>query len=161
MAGEEVHVVAVSLADKAVLQHMLELYLHDLSEFEEELRLNQHGLFGYRYLDHYWTEPGRYPLFIELTEQLAGFALVRRLPDSAYSVAEFFVLRYFRRTLVGSRAAMLLFDRFPGPWEVRQAPANLPAQAFWRRVIGEYTHGNFVESRDEADGQIVQRFTAS
>ena len=33
----------------------------------------------------------------------------------------------------------------PGEWLVQQSPENAPAQAFWRRVIGEYTDGDFTE----------------
>ena len=44
----------------------------------------------------------------------------------------------------------------PGRWEVGQMPRNTPAQAFWRRVIGEYTGGRFVEhTLDEAGWQGV------
>jgi predicted acetyltransferase len=56
-----------------------------------------------------------------------------------------------------------LFDRFAGLWEVREMPANGPAQAFWRRVIAEYTCGAFVETREQFAAYdskefIVQRF---
>jgi predicted acetyltransferase len=32
-----------------------------------------------------------------------------------------------------------VFDRLQGQWQVNWAEGNLPAQAFWQRVIGEYT----------------------
>ena len=51
-AGEE---------DRPVLRHLLELYRYDFSEFDDA-DVDAHGEFGYRYLDHYWTDPERRPL---------------------------------------------------------------------------------------------------
>jgi predicted acetyltransferase len=60
-------------------------------------------------------------------------------------MAEFFVMRKYRRRRVGWEAARKLFDRFPGEWWVMQEAENLPAQAFWRRLIGDYTGGMYEE----------------
>jgi predicted acetyltransferase len=38
------------------------------------------------------------------------------------------------------------FDRLRGKWEVRQMMEHLPAQLFWRRVIAEYSGGDYGES---------------
>ena len=49
--------VVVELAgfeDKAVVRRLMELYHYDFTEFLP-LELNEHGEFGYRYLDHYWA----------------------------------------------------------------------------------------------------------
>jgi predicted acetyltransferase len=50
-----------------------------------------------------------------------------------------------------------VFARLPGSWLVHQVPANLPAQAFWRRVVSELTSGNRREEVDESG--VTQRFT--
>jgi predicted acetyltransferase len=60
-------------------------------------------------------------------------------------MAEFFVLRRYRRQGVGERAARAAFGRFPGPWEVRERAGNDAAIAFWRRVIHRHTAGRFQE----------------
>jgi predicted acetyltransferase len=158
MSSSDVRLVPVPFEEKAVLQRLLELYLHDLSEFDEDIRLNEHGLYGYRYLDHYWTDEDRFAFFVRAREQIAGFALVRRLSGDSYQMAEFFVLRSFRRRGIGEAAARQLFARFPGNWEVPQLERNAPAQAFWRRVIGDYTGGKYTEERDGGDGDVVERF---
>jgi predicted acetyltransferase len=49
-------------------------------------------------------------------------------------MAEFFVLRKYRRARIGTRAALLLFGRYPRRWEVPVAGYNQPALLFWRRV---------------------------
>ena len=60
-------------------------------------------------------------------------------------IVEFFVMRKYRRSGAGEAMARSVFDRFPGRWEVREIASNLPAQAFWRTIIGRYTDGRFEE----------------
>ena len=38
------------------------------------------GDYGYRYLDHYWADPGRHPFLFQVDHNWAGFALVREIP---------------------------------------------------------------------------------
>jgi predicted acetyltransferase len=63
---------------------------------------------------------------------------------------------------VGRDVACRLFDRFAGNWEVRELPANTPAQAFWRRIIADYTAGDFDDRREYFEAYrrefVVQRF---
>lgn len=153
----DVAVELVRYEDKPVLRRLLQLYLYDFSEFEP-LDPNEHGEFDYRYLDHYWApEPGedRYPFFIHAGGRRVGFALVRVL-NGINVMSEFFVMRRHRREGIGKGAASALFSRLPGDWLVHQVPANLPAQAFWRRVIASVTRGDYSEVVD-ADG-VTQRF---
>ncbi len=82
--------------------------------------------------------------------KLAGFALVvgrSRLSGRAgvFDMAEFFVLRKYRRKGVGLAAACAAFDRFKGPWEVQQRAENVGATAFWRRAIAHHTDGHYQE----------------
>jgi predicted acetyltransferase len=60
-------------------------------------------------------------------------------------MAELFVMRRHRRCGVGEQVASWLFDRFRGPWEVREKAENQAATAFWRRIIDSYTDGRFQE----------------
>lgn len=146
---------------KSVLRQLLSLYKYDFTEFETD-DINEHGLYEYKYLDHYWTEAGRYPFILRVDGQIAGLALVRGIESdekpNAYSMAEFFVMRKYRRNGVGRRAATELFDRFPGVWSVKQVQSNLPSHAFWRDVIGKYTGGHYVEIREEGWDGPVQTF---
>ena len=95
--------------DRAVLRRLVELYRYDFSEFDRA-DVGLHGEFGYRYLDHYWTESGRQPFLFRVDSNWAGFALVREMPP--YDMAEFFVMQKYRRVGVGRRAAVDVFDRF-------------------------------------------------
>ena len=141
------------VSDKPVLRNLLQLCLHDYSEFNGE-DVDEHGIYNYDYLDNYWVEPGRYAFLARLDGKLAGFVLVRQPdPDRAdYHVAEFFILRKYRGHGLGRQAAFWIFDHFPGEWMVSQETGNLPAQVFWRRIIADYTAGAFTDTiRDDAD----------
>ena len=132
------------------------------------LDVGDDGRFRVPPIDDYWSDPRRHPFLLRVDGTLAGFALVQersRLSgdESVADMAEFFVLRRFRRRGVGERAAAWLFDRFPRVWEVRQKLENRAATAFWRRAIGRYSGGNFEELvlDDERWRGPVQRFDSS
>lgn len=150
----------VEYEQKSTLRNLLELYKYDFSEFDPEDDINPNGLYEYKYLDHYWTEEGRFPFFIKVDEKLAGFALVRDigtndLNQTVYWMAEFFVMKKYRKSKVGQTIAHELFNSFSGIWKVAQIETNTPAQAFWRKTIERYTNGNFTEIReDDWDGPI-------
>lgn len=137
----EIQIQLAGVESKSVLRHLMELCQHDYSEFNGQ-EVNEHGLFDYPYLDHYWTEPGRYPFLVRVEGKVAGFVLVRELETDGdrpvWQMAEFFILRRYRRQGIGRGVAHQVFDRFEGQWQVNWAEGNLPAQAFWQRVMGEY-----------------------
>ncbi|WP_223280083.1 GNAT family N-acetyltransferase [Nostoc sp. PA-18-2419] len=142
-----IKVLSASIDDKPLIQQMMELYQYDFSEFENQ-DLNEHGYFGYPYLDYYWIEGDRYPFIVRVGGKLAGFVLVNQftyIPDSQYSMAEFFILRKYRQQGIGKLVAYQVFDRFCGKWEIYQINTNTVAQKFWRSVIAEYTTGKFRE----------------
>jgi predicted acetyltransferase len=156
----EVILDVIPETEKSVLRNLLELYCYDFSEYTGA-DVNIHGLYQYEYLDVYWTEHGRHPFFIMVDGQFAGFALVRELetgPPTLYSMAEFFVMRKYRRRYAGTKAARQIFDRFQGRWSIAQTEDNLPAQAFWRKVIADYTGGAFEEVEMMGWQGPVQKF---
>lgn len=176
VADRETRPVDVALeevgADAApLLRRLVQLYLYDLGSIDG-WNISAEGLYGdAARMERFWTEPGRRCFLIRADAALAGFAFVRDEATHAgpgtHEVSEFFVLRKFRRQGVGARAATLVFDLAPGQaWEVSQLASNVPAQRFWRAVIGRYTGGAFsdVEHGHDRRGAPwrgrVQRFTA-
>jgi len=68
------------------------------------------------------------------------------------------VQRAHRRRGVGRAAAILIFSRFAGRWEVAESVANGEAVTFWRRVVMAYTRGRYDER--VRDGEVRQRFNS-
>lgn len=140
--------------EKPILQNLMQLYLYDFSELDGE-DVNDLGRYHYLPFERYFTEQGRYPFLVRVEGTLAGFVLVRKgsllLTEEHPShnqttvMAEFFIMRKFRRRGIGRQVAKKIFTRFPGRWEIAQLEANRPAQEFWRKVIDEYTDGLFKE----------------
>lgn len=119
-----VEVVLAEERDKGVVRRLLELYRYDFSEFDGA-DVDIHGEYGYRYLDHYWTEEDRQAFLLVVDGQWAGLALVRKGPPA--DMAEFFVMRKYRRAGVGRRAAEDIFGRFPGRWTIRHRTCGDPS----------------------------------
>jgi predicted acetyltransferase len=139
-----VEVVRASLADRAFLGGMFQYYIYDFSEFQAaespDFELNAEGRFDPYPLDGYWSDPGRIPLLIRIAGRTVGFALINDVSHAGEtcdrSMAEFFVLRKHRRDGVGARAVAEILARYPGRWEIAIARRNIPALAFWPRVVG-------------------------
>ena len=134
-----------------MLGNLLELYVHDLSEIFP-VELGPDGRFGYEKLPLYWAEPAvRHAFLIKQGRLVAGFAFATLGSPASedpedLDVAEFFVLRRYRRSGIGRQAAMALWDSVPGHWVVRVSEANRAGLSFWSEVIRAYTSGDFVES---------------
>lgn len=143
----------------AVIGHLVHFYIYDLSEIMG-WECPDNGLFGgCDDLPQYWGEPPDdpkyawptgwkgYPFIVKVDDNLAGFALIRQMGNEAiYEIGEFFILRKYRNKGIGRHVACRIFDAFAGKWRVAKMLGNTPAQAFWRRVIEEYTNGDYKES---------------
>ncbi|MHB8450794.1 MAG: GrpB family protein, partial [Mycobacteriales bacterium] len=87
------------------------------------------------------------------------FALARQRADGVREVAEFFVVRSHRYAGVGRAAALALFGRMPGEWEVFHDDANTAAGTFWASVIGEAGPGGYqLEPVTTSAGFVGQRY---
>lgn len=153
-----------SNAEQALLENLAQLYCYDFSEMLE-MHVDESGRFSGVDLTPYFRDETKHPFLLRVEDKIAGFALVSARSKitgkpGVFDMTEFFVLRRFRRHGVGRAAAFAAFDRFGGPWEVRQREDNPNATAFWRRTIDEYTAGHYEETRwvrpDWAE--IVQTF---
>jgi predicted acetyltransferase len=145
----EVVVVAAAEVDRERLLALSEFYVYDLSDVMP-FDLAEDGRFSVFRVDAYFANPRRHAFVVRVDGRLAGFALVHngsRLSEdeSIFDMAEFFVMRKYRGQGVGARAAVALFERFRGRWEVRQRAENQPATQFWRKVVARYTGGRFEE----------------
>ena len=160
----DVEITSAQAGDEKRLEALFGLYAYDFSEILC-LDVADDGHFALPPLGGYIGDARRHAFLFRVSGKLAGFALVEQRSrltgdEGVNDVSEFFVMRRYRRHGVGRRAAAWLFDRFRGPWEVREKAENVAAIAFWRRAIGAYTAGRFDEiTVDDARWHgTVQRF---
>lgn len=148
------------------LANLMQLYTYEFSNLLD-LDVGEDGRFAERDLAEFFRAPARRVFFIRAGGKLAGFAIVdhrSRLSgeEGVADMAEFFVLRRYRRQGIGERAAVLAFAGAPGKWEVRQLASNHAATAFWRKVIGRYTGDRYTERvLDDARWRGPVQFFAS
>jgi predicted acetyltransferase len=158
----QAELLAASADQEPVLANLLELYAHDFSEFSK-LELDAHGRFGYKHLSLYWQESTRHPFLIKANGNLAGFVLVQQGSQvsswtDVWDMAEFFVVRGYRRHGIGTRAAHAVWQKFPGLWEVRVMEKNAVAQGFWRRAIASFVGFTVEAEIKELQGNNWQVF---
>jgi predicted acetyltransferase len=157
-----VSLIPLRESDSHIITNLMQLYKYDFSVFAEVGsqygEVGRDGRFTYEGLESYWREEGRLALRVEADERLAGFVLVDRWSalnrSLDHAVAEFFVLRKYRRIGVGSRAARVLFERWPGRWEVAVAQYNKPALSFWRKAIPAAVDGPIEEYSGDFERHI-------
>lgn len=157
-----VEVISATADQQPVLANLLELYIHDFSEFFA-VEIGEGGRFIYPSLHLYWTEPDRHPFLIRVDGNLAGFALLRQNPDSVWDMVEFFILRGYRRHGLGSEAAHRIWQKFPGRWQVRVMESNVSALHFWARAVATFAGGPIapIHTGDAGAAWTVFAFSAS
>jgi predicted acetyltransferase len=161
----DVDLVPITPNEKPVLAALLQFYIYDFTEFTGE-DLDGAGRFPHERLDDYVSDPARMPFLARVSGTWAGFALLHRREavdgrGPVMDMEQFFVMRKHRRQRTGEKMAVMLFERFPGRWQVRERHDNLPAQQFWRTIIGRYA-GSFDEIPADTSptGGPVQYFTS-
>src|SRR5882757_9534064 len=115
MTTAHIEVIAAGPDQEPILANLLELYIHDFSEFLD-VQLGPDGRFGYPHLPLYWLEPDRHPFLVKTEGELAGFALITRGQsvsgdEIVRDMSEFFVVRRYRRLGVGREVAHELWRR--------------------------------------------------
>ena len=132
-----------SFEERSIVQKMMELYLHDFSEFDG-CDLDQYGLYSYYDLDYYFIEETHACYVVQVEGKWAGLALIANyghFEGNQRSMEEFFILRKYRKQGLGEKIASDIFRLHPARWEVEVQACNPLAQQFWRKTIGNFTGG--------------------
>ncbi len=139
-------IVPVSINEKEILKNLLEKYNFEFSKWDKR-DVNDLGLYGYAYLDHYWTEKERHAFFIKFDKKIAGFAMINAYNPTDepidHGIAEFCIMPKYRRMGIGKSALFQILDMFHGKWHLKMHPHNTGAKKFWCNAISEYTKENY------------------
>lgn len=150
----KIDIVEAPVDKMPVIQNMARFYAYDLSKscgfytlFDWSFPEN--GLYEALDLSNYW-KPDHYPFLIRVDGELAGFVLIDKIgttSDVDWNMGQFFIVGKYQGKGVGRQVAVQTFEKFPGTWEVMQMPDNIPAIAFWKKVIARYTNNKYSEER--------------
>ncbi len=151
-----VSVDPATAAEQSVIANMVQLYIHDFSGLfagTPRCDLDDDGLYRPDIpLADWWRLPDHLPLLLRVDGKLAGFALINGHGHGGVpvdrNVAEFFVVRKYRRTGVGGAAALAIFSRYQGQWEAAVMRANTGARAFWAATIAAHPGVTGIEVED-------------
>jgi predicted acetyltransferase len=153
----DLEVVAATRDYAGAIGNLFELYAHDFSEFHD-VELGDDGRFGYKDLPLYWSEPNRHAFLFRVGLKLAGFGLIKRGSEitgdeCVWDMAEFFVVRRYRRHRLGTAAAGQIWARFAGRWEVRVMENNHAAFGFWAHAVATALNETVCPVRAEVAGR--------
>ncbi|WP_346962309.1 GNAT family N-acetyltransferase [Clostridium sp.] len=133
----EIKLEQVVIESRAKLENLVSIYLHDLSEFADDLKINEDGKFEYDGLEIYFKSEDLTPYFITYQGEVAGFVLFntgKYAPrDIDYVVHELFLLKGFRKKGIGNAAIRILLDTYKGKYRIEQISSNKPAVNFWTK----------------------------
>jgi predicted acetyltransferase len=172
--------VTIKLADKNdffIIKNFIPLFRHYIAEVYNELP-NKYGVFSYddcKTLQELcdkresWIEKPNelFPFIIFAYDRPVGYAFVSKVPPNAFEKSDYFVNALFvvqpvRRKGIASIAIKNIFNMLNGKWELHTNPTdrNISTQIFWRKLISEYTNGEFEEfiaKTPDGDEKIIFR----
>jgi predicted acetyltransferase len=139
----QIELIKATIEQKPLLANLLELYAYDFTEFCD-FDIGDDGFYGYERLPLYWTDPNRFPYLIYVEKKIAGFVLVQKgspisEDTTVWDISEFFVMKKYKRHGVGTMAALTIWEKFKGPWQVRVLVSNTTAGSFWLQAIKKFT----------------------
>lgn len=135
--------VPATPAHQQIIANLLQFYIYDFSEIMP-LELGPDGRFEYPELPRYWSETSRFPFLAAANGKWVGLVFVKQVQGSTdqrpvWDMAEFFVLRGYRRRGLGTRLAHSAFQRFAGAWQIRVMESNAVARYFWEKAIEDFS----------------------
>ncbi|MEO0801057.1 MAG: hypothetical protein AAFY57_02105 [Cyanobacteria bacterium J06642_2] len=152
-----------------VFANMWIAYAHEISQYQNDLP-SIHGMMGDTD-DHYkpetvmaewWEHPGKaFPYLITVDNRPAGFALVASPPlvdgDADKELVEFFLFHLYRNKGIGKRAALQVFDKHRGSWQLSVLNKHSSALGFWKNVLTSYAK-DLKQSPKTLDGMKLTEF---
>ena len=130
----DVRLDKVLLEEKDILYRLLQFALYDGSKYTDN-DIDSNGIFSYKWFDNYFTDENRFSYFIRSNDDIIGIVMINKhmkVFKDGHSVAEFLVLPKYRKHHIGSKVAYMVFDMFPGNWEVEPLEKSEEACMFWK-----------------------------
>lgn len=146
--------------DQALFEHFYGYYIHDLSEFSEELEPDASGGFDVSVVATYFKRDEHHAFKIVWKDRIVGFILCSEAqsPDIDFVIQDAFVLRGHRRGGIGKEILEQLFETCPGRYWLAVLKTNKPALRFWQGSL-LYLGVNFQMDEMDLHGEICDTVT--
>lgn len=129
---------SIKLDEKDSFRYMFYAYLYEISKYDKTIEYDNMGNPNYKWLDSYWEEEDRYPLYLIVDGQVVGFTLFRKLGDKKYEIAEYYIIPKYRGQNLGIDFANMLAKKFGGEIEISTNRNNTQAVEFWTKFTSTY-----------------------
>lgn len=151
MTSPSTRIVQATAAQKPLIANLIQLYLYDMTK-SMPFPVGPDGRFEYDFFERFW----RFPYLIYYGDEIAGFAFVidecpltERNP--CWFMAEFFILKAYRRRGAGRAALDAILAQHPGDWHIAVPQDNTSAQAFWSKALAPRTPTTSAIVFDDSD----------
>ncbi|MDO5569143.1 MAG: GNAT family N-acetyltransferase [bacterium] len=149
--------VQIQKEEENILKRLLQLYLHDISNYFTIDFDESSGLYLYDNLDKYFDNSNNYAYFIKNEQSLLGFMLIDS-NDNEMIVQEIFILNQYKNKGIGKNAIYSVFNKHKGNWLIKSLPCSEPSERFWNRTIKEYTNNKYEVEHIGKYNRAVFRF---
>ena len=158
MKNADLKLERAGVDDKDFIKNLYQHYLHDLSEFNDSLKVDSAGLFDNSFLDPYFNDDNLILLKIIFDNSIIGFIFCSTFPQQTVDciIQEMFILRNYRNRGLGKFALKQFFNLYSGKFGLYILIKNTPAKLFWTRYL-EQSGINYTSSEVIEDGQLCIR----
>lgn len=144
--------VPATMDDYPTIQNMARFYVYELTRhcgfISDEWHCPKDGLYESFDFKIYVEAPDRFAFLIKIENEIAGFVLINKVgtePNTDWNMGEFFILAKFQGKGIAQQVANMVWQQFPGRWEVLVIPEMIYALKFWRKSINQFTSGHYTE----------------
>ncbi|MBQ8749275.1 MAG: GNAT family N-acetyltransferase [Clostridia bacterium] len=123
-------------------------YMLELSQFDPDIEFDEKGAPIYNWLDCYWNDKERYPLFFLIDGNIAGFAMIRELENMLYEIAEFYVCPPFRKDGNAIWFATEITKLFEGQFIFSTRLTNPRAIKFWDKFVKLFDSNQYIDDEN-------------
>ena len=139
--------------NKEILIRLIQFYYYDLDASSDlaHVKLKNGKYEDMPYFDNYWFEKQRFPYLVFYNTPPIGFVLIHNISvniNLKWKLAEFFIMRPFRRHGIASNVFRTIINNHKGAWEISVLKDNSPALKFWEKELRgaiKCYHGQFPE----------------
>lgn len=167
MTELNIQVIHAEVEQKPIIAQLYELYTYEMTDLAD-FDIGNDGFYRYKELPLYWTDANKHPYLVWVNKKLAGFILVQQgspidEDENIWDIAEFFIMRKFRKKGIGQLAMQYILEIYKGRWQVRVWDNNPVALAFWGSTIKKLSKNTalLTQRKDQGDERLwVYSFSA-